>query len=423
MENLLKKYDIHIQNYVIKMAKFPFKINNYKINSMTTRQKLFADSSNKILDKKGFSFKNFKTDKERIKTFIQEKETKNLSNIKGKNLKLNLKKIFLDEKQNNKYKEDFKKIIKVFKNNKDDDLNDKEKVLYENIKYKFDELTFNDMNNFIEEEKENKKNIKNKKINNLFYNNEDFLKIINNTSLNEEDKYKKLLHNKVYNARKNMLLLRKLKLKYQNKLNRTNSTFFPKSNFKALENLTLFKSPIIQYKINKTLSSKEKNQKEKYNNKKIFNRTMTNNSMKYSMDINLKDINNYNYDYDYNNLKIFESNNILSDISLRKEIVGINPLLFQYNIDYIKRINENNEKDIFLRDKITYLKKMAFQKKDKSDYEIKFEKKFLEKIKHNEEIFIDNEKFKENDIDKIVDKLLKKCNYKPDITKNKKKFK
>ena len=150
---------------------------------------------------------------------------------------------------------------------------------------------------------------------------------------------------------------------------------------------------------------------------------MTNNSMKYSMDINLKDINNYNYDYDYNNLKIFEANNILSDISLRKEIVGINPLLFQYNIDYIKRINENNEKDIFLRDKITSLKKMAFQKKDKSDYEIKFEKKFLEMIKHNEEIFIDNEKFKENDIDKIVDKLLKKCNYKPDIHKNQKKFK
>ena len=116
---------------------------------MITRQKLFADSSSKILDKKGFSFKNFKTDKERIKTFIQEKETKNLSNIKGKNLKLNLKKIFLDEKQNNKYKEDFKKIIKVLKNNKDDDLNDKEKVLYENIKYKFDELTFNDINNFI----------------------------------------------------------------------------------------------------------------------------------------------------------------------------------------------------------------------------------------------------------------------------------
>ena len=67
MEKLLKKYDIYIQNYVKKMTKFPFKINNYKINSMTTRQKLFADSSNKILDKKGFSFKNFKTDKERIK--------------------------------------------------------------------------------------------------------------------------------------------------------------------------------------------------------------------------------------------------------------------------------------------------------------------------------------------------------------------
>ena len=66
---------------------------------------------------------------------------------------------------------------------------------------------------------------------------------------------------------------------------------------------------------------------------------------------------------------------------------------------------------------------MAFQKKDKSDYEIKLEKKFLEMIKNNEEIFIDNEKFKENDIDKIVDKLLKKFNYKADIHKNQNKFK
>ena len=237
MEKLLKKYDIHIQNYVKKMTKFPFKINNHKINSMTTRQKLFADSSNKILDKKGFSFKNFKTDKERIKAYIQEKEAKNKNNSFN-NKKRDLKKIFLYGKQDNMYNEDFKKIMKVFKKN-DNELNDKEKILYENIKSKYDELTLNDINNFDEDEKDNESDIKNKKINNLFYNKKDILKIINNTSINDEDKYKKLLHNKIYNERKNMLLLRKLKLKYQNKLNRTNSTFFPKSNFKALENLTL----------------------------------------------------------------------------------------------------------------------------------------------------------------------------------------
>ena len=265
MEKLLKNYEIHMQNYVKKIAKAPFKINNYKISSMTTRQKLFADSSNKILDKKGFSFKNFKTDKERIKAYIQEKEAKNknnsFNNKKRDKLKLNLKKIFLYEKQDNGYNEDFKKIMKVFKKN-DNELNDKEKILYENIKSKYDELTLNDINNFDEDDKDNESDIKNKKINNLFYNKKDILKIINNTSINEEDKYKKLLHNKIYNERKNMLLLRKLKLKYQNKLNRTNSTFFPKSNFKVLENLTLFKSPIIKPKINKTLSSKEINQNE-----------------------------------------------------------------------------------------------------------------------------------------------------------------
>ena len=429
MEKLLKKYDIHIQNYVKKMTKFPFKINNYKINSMTTRQKLFADSSSKILDKKGFSFKNFKTDKERIKAYIQEKEAKNknnsFNNKKRDKLKLKLKKIFLYENQDNGYNEDFKKIMKVFKKN-DNELNDKEKILYENIKSKYDELTLNDINNLDEDEKDNENDIKNKKINNLFYNKKDILKIINNTSINDEDKYKKLLHNKIYNERKNMLLLRKLKLKYQNKLNRTNSTFFPKSNFKALENLILFKSPLIKPKINKTLSSKEINQNESSNNKKIFNQTMTSKFKERKFKNNINNNTNFNKysmdikNYKNNNFKIFESNNILSDISLRKEIVGINPLLYQYNMNFIKNLDDKKEKDVFFRDKINSLKKMAFQQNDENDFDIKYEKKIYEIIKQNEEIFANKKKRKENSIDKIVDKLLKKCNYKPDIDKNKK---
>ena len=78
MKKLLKNYETHLRTFMDKMIKDPIKINKYKVFNMTTRQELFANSSNKILDKKGFSFKSFKTDKERIKAYTQKKEMINI---------------------------------------------------------------------------------------------------------------------------------------------------------------------------------------------------------------------------------------------------------------------------------------------------------------------------------------------------------
>ena len=430
MKKLLKAYENHIYNFIKTMEKNPIKINTSKINSMTTRQKLFSNSSDKIIDKKGFSFKKLKTDKERIKPLILNKEMKN-DNVnrkrKDKNMKLNLKKIFLDEKQDNKYKEDIKKLFKIF-NNYNHELNNEEKLLYEHFKHKCGGLTFNNLKII-----ESGNDEKDMHINNLFYDKKDVLKIINNTSINEEDKYKKLLHNKIYNDRKNMVLLRKLKLKYIDKikkLNKANSNLFLKTNFKAMENLTLFKSPIIKHKINKTFSAKEINIKENNKSKNIFNNTISkfnnkrklknnneNNFKKYSIDINLEDMKYYNNNK--NNFKIFGSKILLSDISLRKEIAGMNPLLFQYNVNHIKNLYNKNEKDSSFNDKIISLKKMAFEKKDNSENEIKYEKSFYEMVKQNENILIDGEKYQKNDLDIIADRLLKKCNWKPILKKQK----
>ena len=404
-----------MQTFLKTMVKSPKKINNYKTNSMTTRQEFLTNSSNQIIDKKGFSFKNFKTDKERIKAYIQKKENNLSCKNNNKKQKLNLKKIFLEENRDNKYKEDIKKIFKFFNKN-NEDLNNEEKILYEQFKHKYDELIINNDNDdsYDEINKQDKKNI---------------LKIINNTSINEEDKYKKLLHNKIYNERKNTILFKKLKLKYIEKikkLNKTNSNLFTKTNFKAMENLTLFKSPIIKHKINKALSSKEIKSKENYDKKNIFNKTVNksnrriknydeNNFRKYSIDINLEDINNYHSNYHSNNLKMFASKNILNDISLKKEIVEINPLLFQYNVNYIKNVNNNkNDKDYSFNNKIISLKKMAFET-NQNENEFKYENNFYDKTKKDDFILIDGEEIKKNDLDKIADRLLKKCNWKPDI--------
>ena len=433
MKKLLNNYEIHMQNFVKQMVQSPIKINNYKFNSMTTRQELFANTSNKILDKKGFSFKYFKTDKERIKTYIEKNEMENLNNKKTVNFKLNLKKNFLNTSyNNNKNKEDLEKIINII--NHKDELNEVDKLLYKQLQY--NEITNNRiiLHNIKMDDEDNKNN--DKKKNNRFYSKEDMLNIINNTSLTEEDKYKKLLHNKIYNETKNMLLFKKLKLIYSNKIknfNKTNSNFFSKTHFKALENLSLFKSPTIQHNINKSLSFNKINTKKNTNNntknhKRKFYKTSSdlsetmpndNNFRKYSIDINLENIKNVNNNNNKGDDRLFSHKNILDDISLRKEIVGINPLLFQYHINYMKNINNKDNKEFYLNDKIIALKKMAFEKSENYfDFlsNIKYEESFYEMLRQNtEEILIDGQKFKKSDMDKIADKLLKNCNIKPKI--------
>lgn len=410
-----------MQDFFKKMIKNPIKINNYKMKHMTTREELFANSSDKIIDKKGFSFKSFKTDKERLKSYIQNKEIKyDNGGVRGENKKL--KKIFLEVNDDFKNKNDIKKLFHVFTHNHNDELDDKERLFYEKLRY--NQLIMNDINNYDKYEDDNY---------NIFYNKNDVLKIINNPSLKEEDKYKKLLHNKIYNERKHFLFLRKLKLKYLNKLkklNKTNSNFFPKkTNFKAIENLSLFKSPIIKHKINKTLSSNEINKEDNCNRKNIYNKTTSqflkfrkiqrdsdDNIRKYTLEMNLEDIKNHSKNF----LKIFSSKNPFDDVSLRKEIVGINPLLFQYNMNYIKNVNKKIERDISSEDKIISLRKMAFEKKKKNDA-IKYENSFLKMIKQNEDMLIEGHIFKNTNIDKLANKLLRKCNWKPEIIKTKEK--
>ena len=433
MKKLLNNYEIHMQNFVKQMVQSPIKINNYKFNSMTTRQELFANTSNKILDKKGFSFKYFKTDKERIKTYIEKNEMENLNNKKTVNFKLNLKKNFLNTSyNNNKNKEDLEKIINII--NHKDELNEEDKLLYKQLQY--NEITNNRiiLHNIKMDDEDNKNN--DKKKNNRFYSKEDMLNIINNNSLTEEDKYKKLLHNKIYNETKNMLLFKKLKLIYSNKIknfNKTNSNFFSKTHFNALENLSLFKSPTIQHNINKSLSFNKINTKKNTNNntknhKRKFYKTSSdlsetmpndNNFRKYSIDINLENIKNVNNNNNKGDDRLFSHKNILDDISLRKEIVGKNPLLFQYHINYMKNINNKDNKEFYLNDKIIALKKMAFEKSENYfDFlsNIKYEESFYEMLRQNtEEILIDGQKFKKSDMDKIADKLLKNCNIKPKI--------
>ena len=64
---------------------------------------------------------------------------------------------------------------------------------------------------------------------------------------------------------------------------------------------------------------------------------------------------------------------------------------------------------------------MAFET-NQNENEFKYENNFYDKTKKDDFILIDGEEIKKNDLDKIADRLLKKCNWKPDIKQLKRKL-
>ena len=74
MQKLVNKYENRMREFVLKMAEKPIMIKKSKDKFSTSRQEFFALTSNKILDKKGFQFKSYKSDKERINELVKGKE-------------------------------------------------------------------------------------------------------------------------------------------------------------------------------------------------------------------------------------------------------------------------------------------------------------------------------------------------------------
>ena len=84
MKKLVENYEKRIKNFVLKLAEKPIIVKKQKDKHLTSREEYYANNSNKIIDKKGFSFKYYKTEKERINEYIKEK--KNIDNYITKNI-------------------------------------------------------------------------------------------------------------------------------------------------------------------------------------------------------------------------------------------------------------------------------------------------------------------------------------------------
>ena len=465
MNKLLEGYDNRIKQFILKMAEKPIILKKNKDKNMTTREELYDSSSNKILDKKGFLFKSYKSDKERINEILNNKEILekcfNKSTKKKYEFIQKLKEIkFIQPSMHFKKRSGLEKIYDLFK--KKHHLNNEQKILYEQL-IKMGLIH----SNFVKYENDNnyENNLKlgifnYNSSNNIFENNYDLL---NNNSLSDEEKYKKFLHNKILSERKNMLIERKLLLNIGNRIKnldkekekQLNIDELEKTHFKAIENLTIFKSTFINHKLFKTWSMEDLIKQQNINDsKKIFYKTISSNSKliekkkkkiwkfktktkkRILNNININDIKNIKNKFEiknnnnintYNNkqfnlinefkrkkdFNLYNEQQILKDLEIKKEIININPLLFKLNYNNFKNNNNNNNKDFSL-DKLNNLKEIAFENSNEES-NIRNSKdgfdSYYNDFKKDENIIIDGKYYKKNDIDKIGEKVLKKCNY------------
>jgi hypothetical protein len=278
-----------------------------------------------------------------------------------------------------------------------------------------------------------------------------------------------------------MLIKRKLILNLGNKIqkissnkkNKINEDEFRKTNFKALENLTMFKTFTMNHSLFKTWSTQDLAQQKDINeSNKIFYQTLSTNfpkcknkSKKYALTLKkklsegiIKNIKNIKIDDDNNiginkskeNLKLnnfnintinftkyndyllkqrksgfnlIDDKKILKDLDITKEVMSLNPLMFKLNFNNNFKLNHNtnNFKDKSLSlDKLKTLKTIAFEKNGEQKSQNTTSNNnnnegrndtFSNDLKKEENILIDGKFYRKSDTDKIAEKLLKKCNW------------
>ena len=229
MNRLLEGYEQRIKEFLLKMVEKPILLNNSNKKYVTARQELYSLSANKILDKKGFVFKSYKSDKERINEINKKKEllekflSKSNQRKQKQEFTKKLKEIqYIQPSMHFKKRSGLEVIYDIFK--KKHHLNYEQKLLYNQL-IKMGLIQSNYIKHQNEDENENFNSA-----NNIFGGNNFNYDILNNNSMSDEEKYKKILHDKILNERKNMLIKRKLLLNVGNRIKNMN-----KENLNKLE--------------------------------------------------------------------------------------------------------------------------------------------------------------------------------------------
>ena len=399
MDQLLSNYEQRIHNFVFQMAENPIIVKRYKEKHYSNRQALLAETSDKIISKKGFVFTKFKSDKERLKEYLEEKALLHKHNHPQTEASIH---------------------------------------------------TYN-------------KNIISPQTNIPFY---------SSRSNSYYDRYykctdekKRVLHDKIYEERKR--LLRKRKLPSFQKYNMYNSNCeyaasspkpvahywedpslqMNKTHFKAMENLIMFKTSTMDHNVFKSIyTDNTQVQKDKKANhvKNNFYQTVNHfkkKDMSQQEDHAVNNANGVNKTFyaakqtfyscpplhnkvnddemsermNVRGFSLIGNKKIFQDKEITKEIANTNPLLFNINYNSVKG---ETKAECVTEEQMDVLKKMAFSHEATEEEitakelkELMKEKENYEEFKKDQHITIDGEEFKKTEIDKIADRVLKKCQY------------
>ena len=461
MNKLVNTYEARIKNYVLKMAETPIvnkKNNNKNKNSC---QPLLTFSPDNNLIKKHFGYKTYIPDKERVEEIVINKTIldKYLEKIGKINIKRELKnknknepkliqpvmryaartdleRIYDVIKKNENYyiqKNAIKKHLKKIElkshsmedNNYDEYDMENEKTLNDNIKNSYNNMSCNMYKNLLKEKKNN--------LDKRLY----LLNLLNTNNKSENKKFKNLNQKTEFKAMENLKMFKtstlnlnkfnKIKNKNEEKRKNLNNNYdllineeirknYPvklKIKMKRNTKINLRKNPIF-----KKINSVDNLNKDNIIKNSIFNNTSINSFYKMKnnkINDNAIYIRNNSY-VEQRQFNIYENKNALKEFNLTNEIVNSNPLL--YNINH----SNDKKRDLIMiwnKDNLKELKKIAFEKYEnlKNSFNEKEKEKEssqnqYEDLKKEENIFIDGKEFKRTEIDKIAENLLKIYNKK-----------
>ena len=261
MSKLISHYESRIKNFVIKMSENPYIIKKYHgIYSQKKHSPISITQT--FYQKNAFSFKKYKSDKERINEILEKNAVLEEYYKKMNAEKERLKKLY-----------QIKFTPKLIQPNMHFQSKGGDSIVNKKLAKKIKELTkkSKSVDNYIMEEAnedneniQNKTSIINKNKNNNNYN-------LNDYNLTEEQIRKRNLHNKIIEDRKSMINARKLLMNLEGlnivkKNNSNNNKYildedFRKTEFKAMENLKIFKtSTMNKYILKKWEKEDQENQ-------------------------------------------------------------------------------------------------------------------------------------------------------------------
>jgi hypothetical protein len=458
MSKLLSHYEARIKNFVLKMSESPYLIKKYN-RIYTPKSVTQIPVTQTFYQKNAFSFKKFKSDRERINEILEKNAVLEEYYKKMKVEKERIKKIY-----------QIKFAPKLIQPNMHFQYKNGESIINRKLANKIKELSTKsksvDNYNIEETNEENENSNDNASYINTQEENNN--KINNNTNKNvydltEEQIMRKNLHNKIIEDRKNMINTRKLLMNLEGgNLEKKNHKYslgelYRKTEFKAMENLNIFKTSTMNQPIlkkwkkedeekqiniklinlteennnnNKRVTRNNKSNREIFN-KKIINTMKDNDNPKlkkiYSMDeidinnnseiysnMDNKDLYNFNSNIkdkpyiEKRRLKLSEDKKILNNFNLTKVVSHTNPLLYKlYFLDVKSKDNNIGINE----DQFNQIKKMAFEEKKSSVYVTSNENDKFEEDAHNDELNIFNKKNKKQSVDKLVEKILTDTNW------------